>query len=549
MASGESKPWGERVRAVFNVSDPARLRLGRRGSIVFLISGCLLIGFWQGIYIENRGDLDRTYRRHTGQGIYQKRAQGYFYFLYYTGKFPITTGRSAASLIWNGEAARAALRGGSRDKVWDRTKAPPDAGPAARRLRHPRLKMEDYAYLRTGDLAKIFLLYPHAWYYGTPKRAKLIAFNRLLGVASLLALFISFSLLGHRVFGSALVALLGSNPYQLIELYLRNNVFGYPIAVASLMLALHAPIILAKRPSRMVYLLPLVSGAFLASVREVRTEPALIVLSVAALYVFAPGAWRRRLILLGTLALSYAASAQLWHQYWEYKFEEAHAIVSRQGGVTFDGRWNHHHAVWHSIWCGLGDFSRSRGYFYSDRAAYRYGIPEVNRRYGTHYRLSPRSRLLRTRDESGKHRIKPETLEEYSTVLRDKILGDIWEDPIWYLSVLARRTIRVFTVTTPVRLGFGAQHVDIPFSAWLFLPALLGLVTLRLWDQALLLAFYLPTSLTAILVYSGGGVALHSAFHLVLFALVVSWTVNLLARAPPPRSWPFAREARRTRPA
>lgn len=71
--------------------------------------------------------------------------------------------------------------------------------------------------LRTGDLGKIFLLYPDAWLNGTPKRATIRAFNRGLGVASLVALFVSFALLHHRLFGVALVAVLGSNPYQVVE--------------------------------------------------------------------------------------------------------------------------------------------------------------------------------------------------------------------------------------------------------------------------------------------------------------------------------------------
>jgi hypothetical protein len=60
---------------------------------------------------------------------------------------------------------------------------------------------------------------------------------------------------------------------------------------------------------------------------------------------------------------------------------------------------------------------------------------------------------------------------------------------------------------------------------------------LRRWDQVKLLGFYLPTSLSCILVYSGFTMPFNSAFHLVLFAVLVCWIANaadaLLARRAP----------------
>ncbi len=48
------------------------------------------------------------------------------------------------------------------------------------------------------------------------------------------------------------------------------------------------------------------------------------------------------------------------------------------------------------------------------------------------------------------------------------------------------------------------------------------------------LGFYLPASLSCILVYAGFTMTFNSAFHLVLFAVIVCWTANaasaLLAR-------------------
>ena len=509
------------------MADPPWLRLGRRGSIAFIAIGCVALVFWQLQAIEQADGLDRTYRRTVGRGLYEQRIQKYFYFQYYTGKFPITTTRPIGKMQWNAdEAWRAIGNPEGRD-------LPPRTTNRRGVVRKsPRLIMEDYAVLQTGDLGKIFLLYPDAWVNGTPKRATLRSFNRGLGIASLLALFVSFALLNYRLLGTTLVILLGSHPQQLLELYWRANIFGYPIALASLMLALHAGLIFARPKSRAVYLLPVVSGVFLVSFREVRLEPALAILSVAGTYLFAAGGWRRRSLLIGLLVVCAATTSALWSRYWDAQFHEAYRIVERQGGETFDGDWNAHHAFWHSIWCGLGDFGKSKGYLMDDRTAYRWGIPRVNLRFGTDYRLRDRAYVLHNYHTAArKHHVKPETLELYSVVMRDKVLGDIRQDPLWYAGVLLKRLGRVFSNPTPVRLGIGAHHADVPFSAWLFLPAIGWLAFLRRWDPLKLLAFYLPTSLSAVAVWSGGSMTYNSAFHLVLFALVVCWIAHASSTA------------------
>lgn len=534
-----------RLRPLCCVADPPFLRFRTGGSIAFLLVGCLLIVAWQAEFIEagritpgtkraevaGAGELDRTYALRRHRGLYQKRAQRYFYFFYYTHKFPISTHSSVEDLRWD------------RSSAWRELGLPDRAADARTQAGTPpslNLIMEDYAFLRTGDLGKIFLLYPDAWAKGTPWRASVRWFNRLLGIGSLLALFVSLSLLNCRLFASTLVLVLGSNPFQLIELYARNDIFGYPIAVASLMLALHAPLILGRWRHGSVYVLPLLSGVFLASFREVRLEPALVILSVAATYLLVAGRWQRRVLMVATLALAAATTTAGWGFYWQAKFDDAYEIVQARGGETFDGVWNRHHALWHAIWCGLGDTSRNRGYRWSDQAAYRFGIPRVNARFGRDYRLSGGHLLQNYHTSARKHRIKPETLEEYSIVMRDKVLGDVQADPGWYATVIKKRFKRLFRNPTPIRLGLGARYLDVPWTAWLLIPALLWAVLLRRPDQIALLGFYASTSLTTIAVYSGERMTFNSAFHQMLFAVVVCWVVHgaydLLRAGRSPRS-------------
>jgi hypothetical protein len=510
------------MRSLCDVADPPWLRLGWVASIAFLVIGCVGIVWWQ---TQSWGDpfgVDRTYERTLGFGLRQREIQNFFYFYYYTGKFPISTGRRK-TLRWNEADAWRALE---HRESHDIMKPAP-----GKRWKLPRLIMEAKGILKTGDFGRLFLLYPDAWITGTPKRATILWFNRLLGISSLLAVFVAFGLLDHRLFGTVLVLVLGSNPFEIVELYYKNNIFGHPIGIASLMLALHAPLIVGRPKGRWVYALPIVSGVFLASFRETRLEPALIIASVAATYLFVSGGWRRRAVLVALLAVSAGTTSVLWPRYWEAKFHEAHAIVQRQGGTTFDGAWNVHHAFWHSIWWGLGDFGRSKGYWNDDRFAYSYGLYHVNKRFGTNYKFSGGYHLDSYYTPARKHRIKLETLPEYAIVMRDKVLGDIVDDPVWYTGVIARRLGRLFSRTTPIRLALGTHYVDVPFSGWLFLPALAWLAWMRRWDQMKLLAFYLPTSLSTILVFSGGGMGYNSAFHLALFSVMVCWLVHAATAA------------------
>jgi hypothetical protein len=192
---------------------------------------------------------------------------------------------------------------------------------------------------------------------------------------------------------------------------------------------------------------------------------------------------------------------------------------------------NSHHTLWHPVWAGLGDFARDRGYSWGGTPAYEYAIPEIKRRFGTNYEFSNETGyLLQNLDSEKGYRISPENLPNYPVVMREKVLGDIREDPLWYLGVLRSRVVQIFGHTTPIRLGFGAAYIDLPFSGWLFLPALALVLAARRWDQAKLLAFYLPLSLPAFLIFSLGGLTNPSAFHIVTFGLMTCWIVQLATR-------------------
>ena len=88
-------------------------------------------------------------------------------------------------------------------------------------------------------------------------------------------------------------------------------------------------------------------------------------------------------------------------------------------------------------------------------------------------------------------------------------------------------------VDSPVRIGHGLHTVDIPFSGWWALPVFAAVLLARQRDQLLLLIFFVPTSLTALLVFSGRGITNATAFNHVAFALLLCWLIHLATAIVP----------------
>lgn len=77
-----------------------------------------------------------------------------------------------------------------------------------------------------------------------------------------------------------------------------------------------------------------------------------------------------------------------------------------------------HHDVWAAVWEGLGDFDRTKGHAWSDDVA-----EQVVRSAGGDARTSAAGQAI----------------------LRDLVLRDVREDPLWYAAILARRFVATVT--------------------------------------------------------------------------------------------------------
>lgn len=463
---------------------------------ILFAAGSLLIVLLQCVNFSGRFQLDPSYSLKKISGLYTGAFQNFFYFFYYTGYFPVTDKKGRFTY---------------------------DKASAERRLEPGRgkdLSTEDKHAIRGGDLGKIFLFWPDALLKGAPVNPSVVPFNALLFNAALLLTFGFFLYSGLGWTGMLLALAAGSDPFLLFENYAHVNVFGEFGSLTLLLLAFHLPQIMGKAPRFWLRLLPVLSALLLAFFKQVRPEFSALIVSVLIVYLFAPRcSVRLRVFQITVFLLFFTVSLSSWEKFWEVKYSEAARKVEAAGGTPYTGKRYQYHRVWHPLWCGLGDFGRKYGYAWSDGAAHAYALPLLNEKLGKNFTLTE-NHYLAQYYEGSRYLIKPEDLDEYLVILREKIVHDILRDPLWYAGVLAKRTARIFMEAPPLRFGVVNHFITIPFASFLALPVVLLLLLRGGRRKILIIAFTVPASFPALLVFSGEGQTLYSLFHLAAFALI-----------------------------
>jgi hypothetical protein len=385
---------------------------------------------------------------------------------------------------------------------------------------------------RFGDYGKLFTLWPDAWLSGDPRHASPLPFNQALFVLALLATWWAFWRERRPLLGAVLVALVGSNPFQLHETYARANVFSLPITVALLALAAHLPWLTGRRAlDRGAWALACASGIVLATVREIRTEAVLVGVALVATYLTVRSPWPRRAALAGVFVVAWTLTGAAWTGYWSRGFERSARFVTAAGGRAFTGAHGYNHALWHAVWCGLGDYGADRGFAWDDRVAYRWAT--------TPSAANPRPLPWHYRDGyyleetwDGVNHVAPTDLPRYNQLMRDRVLGAVRAEPLWYAGVLLKRAGAILGNATPATLTLGLGQVRLPGAGWLLLPVLGLALALRRAFETRLLLFTLPLSAVALLVYSGRGMTAYGIAHLVALAVLVDWAARARRATP-----------------
>jgi len=380
---------------------------------------------------------------------------------------------------------------------------------------------------RFGDYAKLFLYYPDLLLRGDPAHPSTLPFNQLLFIVALLAVLWSFWLEGYGLLGTLIVVLVGSNPFQLFETYGRGNIFSIPISVTLVAMAAHVRFLAGRKGvDAWAVGIAFASGVALATAREIRAEAGLMAASALATYLLVRAPFRKRLLLVGVFVLAAVLTGSAWSRYWSDHFDRAERFVASAGGQVFRAPLGTHHAFWHAIYCGLGDYGQDRGYSWDDRAAFRWATtrdPETNPE-PLPYHYVRGYFLEETYD--GVHRIAPTDLPEYNRLVRDRVLREIREHPVWYAGILWQRAVAILSDATPASLTIGGTRWGVLGAGWLTLPVLVFTLWRRRTFHAMLILFVLPLSAVALLVYSGQGMTYYGIAHLVAIAVVVDLLVR-----------------------
>ncbi len=489
-------------------SASASPRETRSSRVLLLLVAVVLTILWQETFRYAGRKLDATYRVSVTAGIFGQET--FYYFYHYLGLFPVFA--EGIEPVYSRDGAAAVLQ--------DR----PDA-----------LRTERGYVIRSGDLGKIWLFGPSAFLKGDARDPTAAEFNHWFFVLGLVGILAATWFVGQFHLGVFLVLLIGSHPFQLYEVYADNlpgagQVFSLVISAALWLLAAHIPLVFDRHVSRAyLFALPAATGIFLGTIRQVRSEPIILIVSVLACYALASGVSRRTKATISLLLLlALGITLQFWNYYWDSKLAQSHQVVAAAGGQPYPGELARNHVLWHPIWCGLGDFGSKYGYKWDDVAAFDYAMPILRREGAIDYEMLGTEQSTGWYDDARLYNKVIWTNPRYEQVLRDKVVGDITRDPGWYLEVLARRAWAILTVVAPVRIALGANWFSLPSSGLLFVPTVIALMLLRNWSLLKLLCFSLPLAATALIIYSGSGYTYYSIYPQVIWAV---YTAEIVAGA------------------
>lgn len=472
-------------------------------SILGTALALLLVLAWQADLGSRTSSLDPQYRNRAAAG--PKDSKAYVYFFHYLGLYPATVRGESDSITYSREGAEKLLHQAKERLVMDG-------------------QLPYFSNLRVGDHGVILLYALDALLMGGPEKPDLRVPNGLAFVLALMALLIAFIWAKKPLLGVLLVLLLGSNPFQLYEVYGNENVFGWVITAAVAAMALQVPA-LGLRPvsGRVLVLCAIASGLILAFVRQVRSEAVVTLISVLASCLLIPGVtWRRRIAIAAVVALSFGLSARAWTTYFGHTIEKTRAVVASVGGRPFQTTYYANHRIWPPLWCGLGDFDTRYGYVWDDRASVQYARRVIAEKYKVELppwdgqTWSYTSSFL---DEAQAYSMALGDIPHFDDVLRDKFLGDIRHDPAWYAGIILRRLVRLANENTPARIAVLGYEVALPISFALVSLVAAVLVVRKRWTLLRLLAFPLPLGLPALLIYSNRGMSYYQTFHLVAVAI------------------------------
>ena len=359
------------------------------------------------------------------------------------------------------------------------------------------------------------------WLGADPRAPSTVPGAAIGFTVALAVLYVGFWLGRLELLGLFLVVLFGSDQFQLNEVYRTENVFSWPRTVGMIVMGLYVPLLtnpefsLPAGPSIRRYFpwaVAVIAGLAFGTFRHMRPETMMTLpVVILALLLLVHRGLKIRVILIGVLLGSFFTAQGAWSSYFRLESLTAYRIVTKAGGQTekFLGDRPQFHMFWHPVWCGLGDFDDKYGYLFDDDTAIRYATPRIGPP-GTSFDM--------------------DWGPEYSTVLRDKVLHDVLNDPLWYARIQFKRLWRVVFDNTPPQAVIGGYRLDLsafakalPFFAGL---CAVGLLLGRQWRLATVGLFPLGMGGVVFMVTSAGGAHYYAALHLFIYAFTASLAIE-----------------------
>ena len=443
------------------------------------------------LYIYSRNHpIPRIQSRNGTSGFAPDKAYKFIYFFYYTGYFPLATLNPAPEY--------------SKEGAWKEIKQ-----------NGHNLIMEYKHWSRLGENLRIIAYMPDALLNGSPKNPSIKLFNALIFVIALISNLFAFKSIGKPVLGSIIALTVNITPFFIFEVYGRNNIFALLGSAFLIILAVNLKFIYQRDRSFKIKVrhlfIALFSGIFTGFVSEIRNEFSVVLLSAVIIYLLSKTKWSVRLALAVISIAAFIFTKTGIEKYFDYKFEQTYKLVEKYGGHPYTGKRIKGHRFWHPMYCGLADFDTKYGYKPDDWDAYNYAIPVLKKKYGLVLKYDGHKYYLdEYYDKDSLYYKKFDDFDEYEEVMKEKVLGDIKNDPLWYLGILAKRTLRILTQTLPFN-----------YLGWITLVFAVLLWKRKKYAHLILIAASLPLSATPFLINSADYNTYNSFFPVLGFSLIV----------------------------
>ncbi|NLJ07672.1 MAG: hypothetical protein GX437_08390 [Sphingobacteriales bacterium] len=454
------------------------------GLLLILLICCIL-------YLSGPSLKKKQVRLYTTGFSYQM-AMHFLYFYYYTGNFPLATLDTLTPSDYSKEGAKRLIQ-----------------------TRGQNLIMEYRHWSRMGENARIFAFLPDALVEG-PENPKLKLFNSLVFIASLMIFFIGFYRNGKGLPGLLIVFIVMLTPFYQYAVFREKNIFALLGSVFLLISGLNASFIFGKNLKKSGFLVPLASGIIIAFFTEIRGEILVVIFSAFLIYLTSKSLRiYHKILLISILSVSFFSMRMLVRNYFDKKFDKTTQLVIEKGGHPYNGKRASAHSFWHPVFCGLGDFDTKYGYRWEDTVAYHYALPLLRLKTGINYKYSGKYHLDAYYDQDSLYYVKFEEIPEYEPIVKEKVLSDIRHDPFWYLGILLKRILRIFSNSLPFR-----------YCGWLLFPVMVWLFRKKEFQLGWFLIASFPLSVTPLLIYSGGNSTFNSIFPIIALAILLYFIIE-----------------------